>query len=70
MESNVLDKASKVEWVKAAEWIRRHPGVFGRDTFYSRVRDGSIPCLRVGRTVLVPDNLLERMMAEAGKRDE
>jgi hypothetical protein len=33
------------------------------------IRDGSILCLKIGRTVLVPDNLLDRMMAEAGIKD-
>jgi hypothetical protein len=45
------------------------PRNFGKDTFYARLKDGSVPCLKVGRTVLVPDDLLDRMMAGVGERN-
>jgi hypothetical protein len=70
MNTVAVAQTPKPEWMKAAEWLRRHPGILGKDAFYARLREGNIPCPKVGRTVLVPDNLLERMMAEAGKRDE
>ena len=61
-------EATKTEWVKASEWLRRHPGVFGKDTFYARIKDRSIPCVIVGRKILVPDDLLDRIY-EAGQQD-
>lgn len=54
---------SKPEWMNAAEWLRRHPNVFGKDTFYARLNDGSIPCVKAGRKILVPEDLLDRMLA-------
>jgi hypothetical protein len=69
MSTSAIDEAPKGEWMKASEWLRRHPGIFGKDTFYARLKDGSVPCLKVGRTVLVPDDLLDRMMAGVGERN-
>jgi hypothetical protein len=54
-------------WMNAAEWLRRHPGVFGKDTFYARLRDGSIPCVKAGRKILVREDLLDLMMQQASK---
>ena len=70
MDTTALDEISRVQWMKASVWLRRHPGVLGRDAFYTRLRDGSIPCLKVGRSVLVPDDLLDRMLAEARQGNE
>ena len=54
---------TRSEWMNAAEWLRRHPGVFGKDTFYARISDGSVPCVKAGRKILVPEDLLDRMLA-------
>ena len=69
MSTSAIDEAPKVEWMKASEWLRRHPGILVRTLFYARLKDGSVPCLKVGRTVLVPDDLLDRMMAGVGERN-
>lgn len=70
MVSPALDTTKvSVIWMSAAEWIRRHPGVFGKDTFYARLRDGSIPCVKAGRKILVREDLLDLMMQEAGRGD-
>ena len=58
-----VQEDSRTQWMNAAEWLRQHPGVFGKDTFYARVSDGSIPSLKIGRKVLVPEDLLDRMLA-------
>ncbi len=63
----VLKVKDQAKWVKPSEWLRLHPGLFGKDTFYARVRDGTIPSIRAGRKILVPDDLLDRMLAEAGQ---
>ena len=61
-----LKVTGQVEWVKPSEWLRLHPGLFGKDTFYARLRDGTIPSIRAGRKILVPDDLLDRMLAKEG----
>ena len=62
------EDTTKPKWMTGAEWLRRHPGVFGKDTFYARIRDKTIPCVKAGRKILVPDDLLDRIY-EAGQRD-
>ena len=51
-----------VEWMSAAEWLRRHPGLFAPDTFYARLHDGTLPCIRAGKKLLVPNDVLERRL--------
>jgi hypothetical protein len=51
-----------VEWMSAAEWLRRHPGLFAPDTFYARLNDGTLPCIRAGKKLLVPNDVLERRL--------
>lgn len=59
--------AAEPQWMSAAEWLRRNQGIFGRDTWYTRLNDGSLPCLKVGRKILVPSDLLDRVFsAQAG----
>ena len=64
-DTAVSDSAGRPKWVKPSEWLRLHPGLFGKDTFYARLRDGTIPCIKAGRKILVPEDLLDRMLAEA-----
>jgi hypothetical protein len=56
-----IDKKAQVRWMSAAAWLRRHPEVFSKDTFYARLNDGTIPCLRVGKKLLVRDDVLDRI---------
>ena len=66
---STVPEAAQTEWMKASVWLRRHPGVFGKDTFYARIKDKSIPSVVVGpRKILVPDDLLDRIY-EAGQQD-
>ena len=37
-----------------------------RDTAYGACRDGTIPCIKLGRRVVVPAEALERVLAGAG----
>ncbi len=66
MASSGLD----IRWMNAAVWLRRHPGVFGRDTFYARLKDGCIPCVKRGRKILVREDVLDMMMHLAGSGGE
>ena len=63
---STVPEATQTEWVKPPEWLRRHPGLFGKDTFYARIKDRSIPSVRVGRKILVPDDLLDRIAGQMG----
>jgi hypothetical protein len=52
---------TRPRYLKPEEWLKRNPGLFGRDTFYQRLRDGTIPHVRAGRRILVRDDVLEIM---------
>lgn len=41
-----------------------------RNKTYDLIRAGAIPCLRLGRRLLVPRVALDRLLAEAGKPRE
>jgi excisionase family DNA binding protein len=64
-----VDVKSKTRWLKPEEWLKENPGLIGRDTFYQRLRDGGIPCVRVGRRILVREDVLDLMQAETGRAD-
>ena len=69
-DTAVLKVKDQAKRVKPSEWLKLHPGLFGKDTFYARVKDGTIPSIRAGRKILVPDDLLDRMLAEAGQSND
>ena len=60
---SMTEQAANPQFVSAAEWLRRNPGIFGKDTFYLRLKDGSIPCIKAGKKRLVPVDLLDRVFA-------
>ena len=58
-------------WLTPAEFLERHEGQIGRTTLYARLRDGSIPCARVGdRKYLIPADALERLLMQAREQTE
>jgi hypothetical protein len=59
--TRTVNARTRGEWLSAAAWLRRHPEVFSRDTFYARLNDGTIPCLRVGKKLLVRDDVLDHI---------
>ncbi len=47
----------------ADEALARLGRKVSRPTFYKALKDGSIPCLRLGRRVLIPRAAFERLLA-------
>ena len=56
------------EWLSVVQFLARHQGRIGRSSIYERIREGSLPAIRIGRKVLIPsdafDSILEEQRAE------
>jgi excisionase family DNA binding protein len=55
-------------FLKSTEFLERHKGIISRTTFYAAVRRGELPHVRVGTTILVPDDALDVMLEEQEAR--
>jgi len=53
------------EWLTVNQFYKRHKGKLGRNTIYDRVRDGSMPSIRVGNRILIPSDALDQMLDRA-----
>ncbi len=62
---------TKREWFSVAQFLVRHGGQIGRSAIYERIREGSLPSIRIGRKVLIPsdafDTILEEQRAKGTK---
>lgn len=56
------DNTSK-DWLTVKEFCGLYRGRLGRTLIYERLRDGSLPCVRVGNKFLIPADALDRLMA-------
>lgn len=57
--------ATSTEWVSVKEFLERHRGLIGRNSVYDRVKDGTLPAVKLGRRILIPGDALERLLASA-----
>ena len=44
------------------EALKLFEGKISKPTFYKALKDGTLPCLRLGRKVLIPRVALERLL--------
>ena len=51
----------RANWIKSAAFLERNKGLIGRSSFYEGIRCGSIPHVRVGKLILVPEDAIDRM---------
>jgi excisionase family DNA binding protein len=58
-----------LEWLTVAQFIARFQGAVSRNFVYDRIRDGTIPSVRLGKKILIPVDALDRLLAEAGRQD-
>jgi excisionase family DNA binding protein len=61
--------ATSTEWLSVKDFLERHRGQIGRSSVYDRIKDKSLPAVRLGRRILIPADALERLLAEAGQRE-
>ncbi len=59
MSNEVLD------WLTVAQFISRFKGTVSRNFVYDRIRDGTIPSVRLGKKILIPADALDRLLAES-----
>ena len=50
-------------WSTVNEFLDAHKGHIGRSSLYERLRDRSIPSIRIGRKILIPSDALDRLLA-------
>ena len=60
-------QAATKEWLTVAEFLERHRGQIGRNTVYDRIRDKTIPAIKLGKRILIRADVLDRI-AEAAER--
>jgi excisionase family DNA binding protein len=59
-------QSSTTDWLTVAEFVAKFNGRVSRNFVYERIREGSIPSVRIGRKILIPSDALDRLMATQG----
>ena len=54
------------DWLTVAEFVAKFDGRVSRNFVYERIREGSIPSVRIGRKILIPSDALDRLMTAQG----
>ena len=60
MEKHNEDVGAQQRVLSVAEFVRLTH--LGRNTIYQACRQGTIPCIRIGRRLLIPADALDRML--------
>lgn len=64
-ETGVMDEMNADKAAYSVEEVAKLLGT-GRGQTYQAVRDGSIPCIRIGRRVIIPKAAFHRWLETAG----
>ena len=51
------------DWLSVADFLERYKGRIGRNSVYDRIKDGTIPSVKLGRRILIPSDALERVLS-------
>lgn len=51
------------KWLTVAQFLAEHPGELSRNTAYERIKDGTLPSIKLGRKILVPADAFERLLS-------
>ena len=54
-------KSGEAEWMTVKEFLVQHKGKLGRSFVYERLRDGSLPSVRLGRKILLRADVLQHL---------
>ena len=60
--------SSTTDWLTVAEFVAKFDGRVSRNFVYERIREGSIPSVRIGRKILIPSDALDRLMTAQGTK--
>lgn len=55
-------------WLTVRQFCAEHEHEVSRNLVYDRIRDGTIPAIRLGRKILIPSDALDQMLAEVGTK--
>ena len=58
--------SNTTDWLTVAEFVAKFNGRVIRNFVYERIREGSIPSVRIGRKILIPSDALDRLMTAQG----
>jgi excisionase family DNA binding protein len=58
-----MNKDTVTEWLTIAEFMKSYPCI-KRSFVYSNIEKGRIPALKIGGKILIPANVLDRMLEE------
>ena len=58
--------SNTTDWLTVAEFVAKFNGRVSRNFVYERIREGSIPSIRIGRKILIPSDALDRLMTAQG----
>ena len=58
--------SNTTDWLTVAEFVAKFNGRVSRNFVYERIREGSIPSVRIGRKILIPSDALDRLMTSQG----
>ena len=58
--------SGSTDWLTVAEFVAKFSGRVSRNFVYERIREGSIPSVRIGRKILIPSDALDRLMTAQG----
>jgi excisionase family DNA binding protein len=50
------------EWLTVKQFLKRYEGKVSRSTVYDRVRDRSLPSVKLGRKILIPSDALDQIL--------
>lgn len=50
------------EWLTVKKFLAAHEGILGRTALYERIRDGTLPSIRLGRRILLPADALDTLL--------
>ena len=59
-------QSSTTDWLTVAEFVAKFNGRVSRNFVYERIREGSIPSVRIGRKILIPSDVLDQLMTAQG----
>ena len=49
-------------WLTVREFLTLHQGMVSKNTVYDRIRDKTLPSIRLGRKILIPADALDRVL--------
>jgi excisionase family DNA binding protein len=56
-------------WLTTSQFLQTHKGLISKTTLHDRLRDGSIPHVRLRNKILIPSDVLDQLLEQRGRED-